>query len=64
MMVKSLIHPNRCDNGCSLFDDRRDEHLHLGIGFCKVHGGETIISEGQYRFLSFRGCCSYGCSDL
>jgi hypothetical protein len=63
-MTKSLTHPNCCDNGCCLFSRGPDEPQ-LGVkGFCRVHGGETIISQAQYLFLQVRGCCSFGqCGD-
>jgi hypothetical protein len=59
-MPKSLIHPNRCKNGCSLFEPVESEQWNDIIGYCGVHGGKTAISNEKYIFLQVRGCCSYG----
>jgi len=59
-MIKSLIHPNRCDNGCRFFDIQT-HLLQIGIGYCWVTGGDKFILHNDYESLKSRGCPSYGC---
>ncbi len=63
-MAKSLIHPNRCRNGCSLFEKNpcEDDPTSLVMGYCRAHGGYTAIYWDQEIFMKVRGCCTYGCT--
>ena len=59
--MKSLLHPNRCRNGCSMFDDNRDGNPDYNIvGYCRAHGAHTAISFETEIFIKVRGCCTYG----
>lgn len=58
-----MTHPQRCKNGCALYEQEPVSHWNDHIGFCKFAHGKTAIDNRVYIFIQVRGCCAYsqGC---